>query len=105
MARTVNSTITSQTQLLEPLLTSDGVRPEVFPVNTLALNNLDSKQPFILTPDRSCTKIPFYKYMNTDIASQVQQVTALCELYSLGLTGGMEQKMQRLRMFIGIERA
>lgn len=35
----------------------------------------------------------------------VKQVTALCELYSLGLSGGMEQKMQRLRMFIGMERA
>lgn len=39
------------------------------------------------------------------LAYLVKQVTALCELYSLGLSGGMEQKMQRLRMFIGMERA
>lgn len=39
----MNSTITSQSQLLEPLLTSDGVRPMDFPVDIMALNNLDSK--------------------------------------------------------------
>lgn len=43
LARTVNSTVTSPCQLLEPLLTSDGVRPNDFPLDTTALNNLDSE--------------------------------------------------------------
>lgn len=44
--------------------------------------------------------------MNTEISpTLVNQLTSLCELYSLGLSGGIEQKMQRLRMFIGTERA
>ena len=86
LARTMNSTITSQSQLLEPLLTSDGVRPEGFPLDILALNKLDSKLKLLFNPNpaaggrqiRSCSPPPkerfhhffFTKYnityMNTD---------------------------------------
>lgn len=43
--------------------------------------------------------------MNAKFAYLVHQLTNLCELYLLNLAGGMEQKMERLRMFVGIERA